>query len=122
MDALDVKAPGPVSLEQFPLEPCPLLLLRVSAASTGVPLRGYNRSPWAAAPADTLFGWAASTMPIAATIPVDLTFERLYLGFVPATALPMACIVLIALVASIPIVRRVQHILDATARDSAKER
>ena len=111
MDALDVKAPGPVSLEQFPLEPCPLLLLRVSAASTGVPLRGYNRSTW-----------AASTMPIAATIPVDLTFERLYLGFVPATALPMACIVLIALVASIPIVRRVQHILDATARDSAKER
>ena len=81
-----------------PKVPCELLFARISANMYGVSLSASPSqstsilSRWA----ETVYGWTLSskamksTTKVAPPIPIDLVFERLFLGCIPATALRMA--------------------------------
>ncbi|WFD44138.1 hypothetical protein MPSI1_002804 [Malassezia psittaci] len=74
-------------------EPCNWYLAKLSVRQTGVPLHRSIPLQYAKLPlrlADTLFQWVGPSGPaLHETIPMDLTFERVYLGVIPATAISM---------------------------------
>ena len=68
-----------------------MLMARISAHATGVRVAPHGRAhSWLTRAAEATLGWAAPrARPAPTTIPMDVTFERMYLGFIPATALSM---------------------------------
>lgn len=102
---LDIQAPAlpPDTRPATELHPCPVLLARIAAQPTGVPVAPAARThSQLARLAEAVFGWAAPySQPAPTSIPVDLTFERLYLGVIPATALRMLPTMLAVLVGPI---------------------
>jgi len=87
---LDIQAPEPPA-SLAAARPCPVINARITVRPTGVAVATHPRThSWLTRAAAVTLGWAAPTMRAPAAIPVDITFERLYLGVVPATALSMA--------------------------------
>ena len=88
---LDVQAPGP-STPLSEARPCSVLLARITVHPTGVRVAPHPHArSWLTRAAEVALGWAAPpAIPAPAAIPIDITFERLYLGLVPSTALRMA--------------------------------
>ena len=85
---LDVQAPGP-STPLSEARPCSVLLARITVHPTGVRVAPHPHArSWLTRAAEVALGWAAPpAIPAPAAIPIDITFERLYLGLVPSTAL-----------------------------------
>lgn len=77
---------------QPPAFPCELLLARITVHTDNVPIPLDPRTPHSStlgAWAEKTFGWLAPRTSAPPTIPVDVTFERLYLGFLPGSTIPM---------------------------------
>lgn len=81
--------------------PCEILFATVNAKNTGVPIpqRPHEKLGWRQKASALMFDWAGPHRGVAArtSIPVDVVFERLHLGFIPATALPLIALVLVAI-------------------------
>lgn len=98
--SLEIHAPDEVLTHTTPgTAPCAFALARVEAQAQGVPIppasdaRPVERA--ARVPGDERV-----------SIPIDLVFERLYLGFVPATALRMVVVMMLVVVPIVSLVWR----------------
>ena len=109
-------APGAASVEPLqdgvpdePAQPCPLLLARIRTRASGVRIPADTRKPTSALlrAAEAAFGWAAPQreVPAERPMPLHVTFEHVYLGFIPATAVPMAGCLASAVVLSLLLAR-----------------
>lgn len=93
--------------------PCMYMLARIRAHHFGVDIP--QRTPATSAVtrlAHTLYGWSVSRVRPSSPdrIPIDLVWEHVYLGFVPATAVRMALVLLPVLAAAaclVPVMHRV---------------
>lgn len=99
--SLEIHAPDEVLTHTTPgTAPCTFALARVEAQAQGVPIppatdaRSVERAA-ARVPGDE---------PV--SIPIDLVFERLYLGFLPATALRMLVVMVLVVVPTVSLVLR----------------
>ncbi|WFD20899.1 hypothetical protein MCAP1_003154 [Malassezia caprae] len=78
--------------------PCNVIMARITIRPTGVAVAAHGRRhSWLTRVAEFTLGWAAPAMRAPTAVPVDITFEHLYLGVVPATALSMARTMLVVL-------------------------
>lgn len=82
--------------------PCTMLLARLTARTTGVPLPvapPRKHTTHLLQLAERMLAWAAprGAASAATPIPLDLTFERVYLGGIPSSALAMLVCALLAL-------------------------
>ena len=83
--------------------PCELLLARITAHATGVPLltAPARASHGLLRLAERAFGWAAPhEVHDAEPLVFDLTFEHVYLGAVPSSTLCMVAYAVLALIAA----------------------
>lgn len=104
--------------------PCELLLARITAHATGVPLATrpkYRGQPGLLGLAEHVLGWAGPAETEPAPIPFDLIFERVYLGGIPSSTLPLAAYVLLTLGASLFFYRVFQNLLARTEEHEKDE-
>lgn len=103
-----------------PKYPCDLLFARIDMSTSGVPIpheasvRGVLGSISEAA-----FGWAApapQAVAAARTVPVHVTFERAYLGGIPATSVSLLLAALVALPLAVYVYRRLLRHLSSVVR------
>lgn len=83
--------------------PCELLLAKITAHATGVPLRTVQHTERLGPVlrmAERFFGWAAPQGADAPLLPFDLTFERVYLGGIPSSVLWMLAYAALAILAA----------------------
>ncbi|WFD04720.1 hypothetical protein MVES1_000044 [Malassezia vespertilionis] len=115
--ALHKQKQAPV--DEGPLQPCELLFAKISAVSTGTRLRVdelASSAHWLLHLAEHLGGWAAPLRRDAQDIPVDVTFERVYLGCIPQSTLPLILYLCIATVAASLLSTRVLRIVAHATR------
>lgn len=89
--SIEVSSPHAVAHTKRDARPCTRLQARVRADITGVRLSPtpYRPSPLFAM-IEAALGWAGPCpTDTHAPIPVDVTFEHVYLGFLPSSAVPM---------------------------------
>lgn len=98
-----------------PVYPCDLFLAKIDAAATGVPLPAQGGNGAIGALVEKAFSWA-SPRSRELQIPAHVTFERVYLGGIPETSIPLLISSIGALIAAAVLARLLsRHLRRATS-------
>ena len=100
--------------------PCDLLFARIDVSTGGVsiPHEADVRGTLASI-SEAVFGWAApapQAVATARTVPVHITFERAYLGGIPATSVSLLMAALVVLPLAVYVYRRLLRHLSNVVR------